>query len=311
MINTHTQISPNFISVLLLILLNLVSHAQQAPHYTQYIYNMQILNPAFVGAKADLSISLLSRKQWIGVEGAPETSTFSINGRVKNGFGFGATLINDQLGLFKSTNMNIDASYTIPTSQYGRLSFGLKGGMTIFNNNNANGITTDNEVYPSTKGQFPNIGFGGLYYNNRFFIGFSIPNLLSAPSFRTIEATNTIEFNNINYFMVAGSHFKLSDEILFKPTTIIKYTPTLPLSIDLNSNFIYKNKIETGLSYRYKNSMSAFFALIIKEKYRIGYSYEYQLANYGSNLSSHEIILRIDLNLNRNMRWLFHNKCFF
>ena len=57
--------------------------------------------------------------------------------------------------------------------------------------------------------------------------------------------------------------------------------------------------------------MSALFALIINEKYRIGYSYKYQFANYGGNLSSHEIILRIDLNLNRNMRWLFHNKCFF
>ena len=311
MINTHTQISPNFISVLLLILLNLVSHAQQAPHYTQYIYNMQVLNPAFVGAKADLSISLLARKQWIGVEGAPETNTFSINGRLKDGFGFGATIINDQLGLFKSNNMNIDASYTIPTSQYGRLSFGLKGGMTFFNNNNANGITPDNDVYTSTKGAFPTIGFGGLYYDNQFFVGLSIPNILKSSSYRTIETPSTVEFNNANYFIIAGAIFNLTENILFKPTTIIKYTPTLPLSIDLNSNFIYKNKFETGVSYRYKNSMSALFALIIKEKYRIGYSYEYQFASYGGNLSSHEIVLRIDLDLKRNTRWLFHNKCYF
>jgi hypothetical protein len=111
--------------------------------------------------------------------------------------------------------------------------------------------------------------------------------------------------------MIAGAIFNLTENMLFKPTTIIKYTPTLLLSIDLNSNFIYKKKFETGFSYRYKNSMSALFALIINEKYRIGYSYKYQFANYGGNLSSHEIILRIDLNLNRNMRWLFHNKCFF
>jgi len=298
-------------SVLFLIFFNLISHAQQAPHYTQYVYNMQVLNPAFVGAKADLSISLLSRKQWVGVEGAPETNTFSISGRAKNGLGFGATLINDQLGMFKSTAINIDASYTIPTSQYGRLSFGLKGGMTIFNSNNANQITPDNEVYPSVKGHFPNIGFGSLYYSNTFFIGFSIPSLLKGSSFRTIETSNTIEFKNLNYFMVTGSHFQLSEDVLFKPTALIKHTPTLPLSIDLNSNFIYKNKIEAGLSYRHKNSISAFFALILKEKYRLGYSYEYQLANYGGNLSSHEIILRIDLNLKRNTAWLFHNKCYF
>ena len=143
----------------MLFFFNLISHAQQAPHYTQYVDNMQILNPAFVGY---LSISLLSRKQWVGVEGAPETNTFSINGRVKDGFGFGATIINDQLGLFKSNNINVDVSYTIPTSQYGRVSFGLKGGITFFNNNNANGITPDNDVYPSTNGKFPSLGFGGL-----------------------------------------------------------------------------------------------------------------------------------------------------
>jgi type IX secretion system PorP/SprF family membrane protein len=298
-------------NVLFLIFFNLFSHAQQVPHYTQYVYNMQVINPAFVGANADISISLLSRKQWVKVEGAPETNTFSINGRAKNGLGFGSTLIIDQLGLFKSTTINIDASYTIVTSQYGRLSLGLKGGMTIFNSINGTQITPDNEVYSSNKGKFPNIGFGSLYYNNIFFVGLSIPSLLQGSSFRTIEPSNTIKFKDFNYFIVLGSHFQLSENILLKPTTLIKFTPTLPLSVDLNSNFIYKNKIETGLSYRYKNSVSAFFALILKEKYRVGYSYEYQLANYGGNLSSHEIILHIDFNLKRKTKWLFHNKCYF
>ena len=310
MINKRKHIITSFVSACLFLFFNSY-YAQQAPHYSQYIYNMEVLNPAFVGSKADLSISLLSRQQWVGVEGAPETKTFSIGGRIKDGFGLGATLINDQLGLFKSTNMNIDASYTIPTSRYGRVSFGLKGGMTIFNNNTAIGITPDNDVYPSTRGRFPTVGFGGLYYNSRLFVGLSIPNILKSSSFRTVDTPTTVEFNDANYFMIAGAIFNLTENILFKPTTIIKYSPTLPISIDLNANFTYKNKIETGISYRYKNSVSALTALIVKEKFRIGYAYEYQLATYGANLSSHEIILRFDFNLKRNTRWLFHNRCYF
>jgi type IX secretion system PorP/SprF family membrane protein len=301
-----------FISLLLIIFYNTITYAQQVPHYTQYLYNMQVLNPAFVGANSDLSISLLSRQQWVGVEGAPETKTFSINGRTFRGLGFGVTIINDKLGLANSTNINLDASYTISTSQYGRVSFGLKGGLTFFSNNLSNGTTPDNDFNPSTSGKFPNIGLGALYYNDKFFVGLSIPNILKSSQFKTLETFNIAEeVNNSNYFLATGLIYKLSEDFTFKPATIIKYTPTLPVSIDINSNIIYKNKLETGLSYRYKNSISALFAIIFKEKFRVGYSYDYKLSNYGTNLSSHEIIIRFDLDLKRNTRWLFHNKCYF
>ena len=93
---------------------------------------MQIINPAAVGARSDLNMSVLTRQQWAGIEGAPTTNTFSINGRMNKGLGIGATVINDKVGLSKSTNINIDASYTLITSRYSRLAFGLKGGVTFF-----------------------------------------------------------------------------------------------------------------------------------------------------------------------------------
>ena len=301
-----------FVCLLLIIFFNTISYAQQTPHYTQYLYNMQVLNPAFVGSNADLSVSLLSRQQWVGIEGAPETQTFSINARTKNGFGFGATVINDKLGLSSSTNINVDASYTLATSRYGRLAFGLKGGVTYFNNNLSGGVTPDNEMYASTNDKFLNVGFGGLYYEENFFIGFSVPNLLKSTEFEIPENTDeSYGISNQNYFLSAGMMYNLSEDFKLKPSTIIKYTPSLPVSIDINSNLIYKDKLEAGLSYRYENSVSALFALIINKKYRIGYSYDYKLAKYGSNLSSHEIILRFDFDLRRNTRWLFHNRCYF
>ena len=302
----------HFITVLLILFFNLIANAQQSPHYTQYLYNMQVLNPAFVGAKADISLSLLNRQQWAGVEGAPQTTTFSISGRTFNGLGFGITAINDKIGLAKSTNINLDASYTIITSEYGRLAFGLKGGVTFFSNNLSNAVTPDNDVYASNNGNYPNIGFGGLYYNEKYFVALSVPNLLKTFQFKTSESfINNESGDNSNFFLATGAIFNLSENIKLKPTTIIKYTPTLPISIDINSNFIYKDKIEAGLSYRYKSSITALFAVIIKEKFRIGYSYDSQLATYGSNLSSHELIIRYDFDLNRGTRWLFHNKCYF
>lgn len=289
-----------------------VLYGQQSPHYTQYYYNMQVLNPAFVGVNADLSVSALTRQQWVGVEGAPKTSTFSVNGRIHNGLGLGATAILDKIGLNESTTINFDASYTMATSLNGRISLGLKGGITYYDNRLSEGITPDNEQYASTSGNFPNIGFGALYYNPNFYVGISVPNFLKFSPFRNSD--NFIEneyFSNINCFITSGIVVDISDNIRLKPSTIVKYTPTLPISFDLNTNFIFKNQFETGVSYRFNESLSAMVSLQLSEKLKIGYAYDYQLGSLGANLSSHEIILRFDLNLNRNRRWILHNFCCF
>lgn len=289
------------------------SSAQQMPHYTQYLYNMQVLNPAYVGSRADLSISVVSRQQWVGIEGAPTTKTFSINGRTIRGLGLGLTVVNDKIGLAESTNANVDVSYTLVTSENSRLALGLKGGLTFFSNNLSKGITPDNDIYASRNGNYPNIGFGAYFYTPKFYVGLSLPSLLKTPLFKAYDTTNNTTglSNHVNYFFSTGALFNVSDNIQFKPSTIVKYTTNLPVSIDFNTNFLYKNTLETGISYRYKNSVSALFAIIIKEKFRVGYSYDYNLSNFGSNLSSHEIVLQIDFSLKRNKRWLLHNKCYF
>lgn len=300
-----------YLLLILFFTLNTVN-AQQIPHYTQYLYNMQVINPAYVGFRSDLSISLLSRQQWVGVEGAPRTNTFSLNTRTVNGLGVGLTVVNDKLGLAESNNINIDASYTIITSKESRLAFGLKGGITFFDNNLAQGSTPDNDTYASFNGRYANIGFGALFYTEKYFVGLSVPHIFKTPIFKTFESSNVErELNYKNFFLSAGVLFKISEDILFKPATIIKHTENLPLSIDLNSNFLYKDIIETGISYRYKNSISGLFAIIINKKFRVGYTYDYKLDNFGTNLSSHEIILHLDLNFNRTQRWLLHNKCYF
>ena len=297
---------------LCIVFCSLKSYAQQLPNYTQYVYNMQILNPAYVGTRADLSASLLTRQQWAGLEGAPVTNTFSINARTDNGLGFGATIVNDKIGLSESTNINLDASYTLITSQFGRLSFGLKGGITTFSNNWANGITPDSDVYASVNGSFPNVGFGAFFYNQRFYVGLSLPHILETPQFYMEKNADAPRFTtNPNYYFSTGVLFKLSESLLFKPSTMVRYVSNLPVCVDINSNFLYKEVIETGFSYRHENSVSALFALILKEKYRVGYAYDHKFSVLGGNLSSHEIIFHIDLDLHRNSRWLLHNKCYF
>lgn len=314
MIGVLKHINPRLVALSILLLVANYCFSQQAPHYAQYLYNMQVINPAFVGSKSDFNATLLTRQQWINVEGAPETTTFSVNTRINSGFGFGATVISDKIGLVNNTSVNGDLSYTIATSEYGRLAFGVKAGLAFFNSDLASGVTVDNEVYASRTGTYSNLGFGFLYTNEYFFVALSVPNIFTTPVFRLQNDLQTVtDLENGNYFFSGGAIIKLSkfNDIVFKPSTLIKYTPSLPVSVDLNANFIYNKTYEAGLSYRYSNSISAMFALTLNEKLRIGYAYENQLNSIGNNFNTHELILRIDLKLNRNKRWLYEDCCYF
>lgn len=291
------------------------AYAQQVPHYAQYMYNTQVLNPAFVGLRSDLNATLLSRGQWINVDGAPQTTTFSVNTRLNSGFGLGATVISDQIGLLENTNVHLNVSYTIPTSQNGRLALGLKGGLGFYNNDLASGITVDNEAYASTTGQFFDLGFGMLYSTNKYYLGLSGMNLFESPMFfiEDNDLSTVKGLERANYFLTGGTVFDLSKygDVKFLPSTMIKYTPTLPLSIDLNANFRFNNIFEVGVSYRHQNSVSAMASVIIYDRIRIGYAYENYFTTAVQNLNSHEIILRVDLKLKRNNRWLFLDCCSF
>lgn len=301
-----------FIFKIFFILIACNYNAQQLPNYSQYLYNMQIINPAYVGARAELSMSVLSREQWVGLEGAPATRTFSINGRTRRGLGIGATFINDQIGLSRINNINLDFSYSLITSKNSRLSLGLKGGLTLFNNNLSNGITPDNEVNESITGQYPNVGFGAFFYTREFYLGFSMPYLLETPQFYIQDSFKETRLaKNPNYFITTGFLYQFSEDIILKPSTMVRYTKDVPISIDLNANIFIKDQVEIGLSYRHENSLSALFALFVKEKFRIGYAYDHKFEAFGGNLNTHELILQIDINLNRNTRWLINNKCYF
>ncbi|RPD91169.1 type IX secretion system membrane protein PorP/SprF, partial [Aureibaculum marinum] len=118
------------ISVILLIILGLCTiegHSQQDPQYTQYMYNMNIVNPAYAGSRGTLSIGLLGRLQWVGIEGAPKTATMAIHAPLGKNLGGGFSAILDEHGPVKETNVYADVSYTVTLSEEGRLAFGLKG----------------------------------------------------------------------------------------------------------------------------------------------------------------------------------------
>lgn len=280
--------------------------AQQDAQFTQYMYNTININPAYAGSRGALSVFGLYRTQWIGLDGAPETSAFSLNTPITNSnLGLGVSLINDKIGPTNENTFSADLSYFIQTSEDYKLSFGIKATGNIFNLD-VNKLNPQNQGDPNLQdlnNKFsPNVGAGIYLHSDKAYLGLSIPNFIQTNRFSDNDVA--IYKNKINYYLMAGYVFNLDryEYIKFKPALLTKIVEGSPLQIDASANFLFNEKFTLGVAYRWSAALSAMAGFQISDGLFIGYAYDREttkLVNYNSG--SHEIFLRFEF-LNKYSR---------
>ena len=278
------------------------TYGQQDPQYTQYMYNMNVLNPAYAGSQGTLSIGLLGRTQWVGINGAPQTLTTAIHAPLGNRVGMGLSVIADQIGPVKEQNAYVDVSYTMETSYEGRLAFGLKGGVT-FQNISKNLFYPDNEdilIDAAPNKTMPNFGAGVFYYTNKYYLGLSMPNILKSRHYLKESGVLTKATEKMHVFLTSGYVFDLNPDLKLKPSVMLKAVNGAPLSIDLSANALIRDKFEVGLSWREGDSVSGMVNFLFTPTLRVGYAYDYTLTNLSMfNSGSHEVFILYNLDLSR------------
>jgi type IX secretion system PorP/SprF family membrane protein len=282
------------------------SFGQQDPQYTHYMYNMNVVNPAYAGSRETLSFGILGRTQWVGIDGAPRTITANIHAPVGNNLGLGLSVIADEIGPVKEQNIYADISYTLEVSDEAKLAFGLKAGFTFFNVDLVNLTLPDNtqgidDLFDENgNNTFPNIGAGLYYYTDDYYIGLSVPNILQTVHFDKSNNIVSKASEKMHGFLTAGYVFNLNENIDFKPAVMLKAVPGSPLSVDISGNFLINERFELGLAYRFDDSIDGLVSFLVTDDLRVGYSYDYTLSNLGDyNSGSHEIFLQYDVNLSR------------
>lgn len=274
-----------------------IAQGQQDPQYTQYMYNMNVLNPAYAGSKETLSLTGLYRKQWSGLDGAPETITFSGHSPVGDKVGLGLSAIKDELGPISETNVYADFSYTLQVSETLKLALGLKAGAT-FHDVGLTGLELQDNDDPffstDINNVYPNIGAGAFFYGDQFYVGLSVPNMLNSVHLDE----NGLQYGSEvqHYFVTAGYVFQVSENTKLKPSTMIKSAFEAPLSFDVNLNALFFEKFEIGASYRLEDSFSGIVGFQVTDYLRIGYAYDHVISDLDAVAnSSHEIVLTFDL----------------
>jgi type IX secretion system PorP/SprF family membrane protein len=286
----------------LFLLFGTIAFAQQDPLFSQYTYNKLLVNPAYAGSREALKVTVVNRAQWVSIEGAPNTLTLSadVAGKKKNvGLGFyltrdvlGPTLNNVFMGTY-SYRILMDKSF---------FAFGLQGGLSYFDFDYSlmNLVDADYMFDPSNIRKItPDVNVGVYYQSKRFFAGFSSKHLLENDYGFVLQDDKTT-FNRLarHFYFMTGGVWELSNNIFFRPSSLVKFVRNAPMQIDVNASFLFKKSFMLGVSFRTEKAMSLMTELAISSSIRLGYSYdiyfnELQLYNYGSN----EIRLEFDINV--------------
>jgi type IX secretion system PorP/SprF family membrane protein len=271
--------------------------AQQDPQFTQYMFNLLALNPAYAGSAERVSVKGLTRHQWVGFEGAPTTQTITIHSPVfRESFALGGTILRDTHGPITQYTFMTDVAYRIFMGK-STLAFGLKGGLNLLQGRYAelNPLQQNDPMFQQNVNSKldPQFGFGMMWYSERHFLGLSTPKLLRTEFFET----DSLVFisgpgQRPHYFLTGGYVFDMGLYHKFKPTFLVKAVQGAPLSFDLSANMLFYEKFWLGAMYRHGDAVGALAQYHINNDFTIGYSYDYPLTplrNYSGG--SHEIMV--------------------
>jgi type IX secretion system PorP/SprF family membrane protein len=305
MINFKKMKKLCFLAILGLIAIN-DAIAQQDPHYTQYMYNLSVVNPAYAGSKENMSGGLLYRKQWVEIEDAPSTGTFFLHSPIGKNVGLGLSAITDQIGPVEEKNLYADFSYTLNLGGEKRLAFGLKGGATfhevgLFSQiGNGNVPDLDDPAFQQdTNRTLLNIGTGLFYYTNKYYVSFSVPNMLKGKylDYRFQNKDYKFGTETLHYFLTGGYVFDINQNLKFKPFAMVKSAINSPTSVDVSTNFLFKEKLELGATYRLEDSFGAMVNFAVTPSLKVGYAYDHIVSDLNVKTpSSHEFMVLFDLN---------------
>ncbi len=271
--------------------------AQQEPMFTQYMFNMVSVNPAYAGTTNSLNLNTLTRLQWVGMEGSPQTFSAALHSPInKRKVGVGITIVSDEVGPVRNTYFTANYAYRLRINENTTLSMGIKGGISNINVGLTDLYLRDQEdvAFQSDEKQIsPNIGIGFYLYSEKYYVGFSAPKLVET----SVDEEYAASANELkrHYYIVAGYLWQLNSKWLFKPTILSKAVSGAPVSNDISLQFLYNDKIWMGAMYRIGDAAGLFVDVRLNQQLTIGYGYDFSLNGLsGINSGTHEIMISFD-----------------
>jgi len=304
------MIMKRFLIIIILMMSSRALYAQQDAQQSQYMFNGIYINPAYAGYKENLNFHSYFRSQWTGIEGAPKSMSLAVDAIANNGnVGLALQISNDRLGAQTNLSAYANYAYRLRMNAEGtsRLAFGLGLGAMQLGINGALLNPNDPEPNLVTGMQstiVPDGRVGIFYSDSKYYAGVSADNLIS--QFINVRNRGYIAQPKPHYYLTGGALFPLSEDVLIKPSILLRDDAGGPTSLDLNAFLMFGQRFWVGGSYRtgvklYQksylqtdlsnlNSFVAAMELFPLENLRVGYAYDVSIGPLkGYSGGSHEI----------------------
>jgi type IX secretion system PorP/SprF family membrane protein len=304
--------------------------SQQRPHYTQYILNNYILNPALSGIENYTDVKISGRDQWSGLNGAPQTfylsmhtplgkqdyktsaTSFAVPGENPRGnmywqsyeasaphHGVGLSIVNDRTGNISRFNANVSYAYHLGLSPTMNLAAGFAAGIgkTSYDRSKATPTNSSDPLLGNNNAIFtkisPDLSAGLWLYTGNYFVGVSAQQIIPQ-KLQTNAADNNEGKLLPHLFATAGYRFLLSEDINAIPSFMLKYIPGSPVppQADVNIKLQFRDLFWAGGSYRVDNGYAAMVGLNIGNTFNFGYAYDFTVTpiNTASH-GTHEVVI--------------------
>ncbi len=284
------------------------ANAQQDAMYSQYMFNTLAINPAYAGSRNVVSATALYRNQWVGIAGAPETATFSIDAPINaKRMGVGFQAYSDKAGIIKNNGVSAAYSYRLRMEK-ATLSFGMQAGIKQYRadfasvNLNQSNTFIDPAFAQNVDKVLFDVGAGVYFNTDKFYFGISAMDLLR----NRFSSYQSVNFSlgsreEIHYFLSTGVVLPLNDDFKLKPSALVKAVKGAPVEGDINLTLWIKDVIAIGGQYRTSADIAGMLEIQATPQIRIGYAYDYSTTELRKfNSGSHEIMLRYEFGFNSN-----------
>jgi len=267
---------------------------QQNAMFSQYMFNGVAINPAYAGSSGVTSLTALHRNQWLTIKGSPKTSTLTMDAPLlKERLGLAVSIYNDKIGVTNNWGIYTCYAYRIRFKK-STLAMGLQMGINRFVADFQSldlAQTSDAEFAENIKNVSPNFGAGIYYHSQKFYAGFSVPQLVKDNLF---NKDNISTFKQSKHFFVTtGYVFDLNHDYKLRPSILVKIVDNAPIEWDMNLLLWMFNTLGIGVSYRTGDSFDVLAEVRLNQQISIGYAYDYTVTDLGKYTpGTHEIMLR-------------------
>jgi len=276
--------------------LGLNALGQQKAMYTQYMFNTMAINPAYIAVDEQMAVTMLSRHQWVGFDGSPNTQTVSLHTPIKQSNTFvGAQILRDQIGeVITETGGYLTLTQRVALGLKTYLAVGINGGLSSFKANYSDlygdspGSIND-PLFENESSIRGNFGLGVMLFSDKYYVGVSSPHFY----YTNLSLSETATETRPHYMLQGGYLAKVSNNIKIKPNLLIKYVNGSPIQFDMNANVLLNETLWLGASYRTMDSFSAVASLYVTNNIQFGYSYDVaHTALSKVQKGSHEVMLQ-------------------